>query len=412
MRAISRLFCALMLMVMSQLLAAAPGDRTTGSKDRPTRVILNLTASPATSQAFSWRSAVNTGDAQVQIVKAPTGPIDPDLAKIALATSVPLTLDEGKTVFHFNAVITGLKPDTLYAYRVGNGDTFSEWNHFHTAGNGFDRYSFVYLGDPQNAILEHCSRVFRTAFQHAPNARFWLIAGDLVNKGDTDSLWGELFDALGWIPRVTPLVAVAGNHDYYTGSGENRRDDVLTPLWRPHLTQPENGPEGLEETCFTLVYQNVRFIVLNGNEQLADQARWIEEILRKNTCRWTIVSMHQPCYPGISGRDIPELRKVLVPLYDRYGVDLVLQGHDHTYARTHVLKAGKPVQKNQQGTVYVISVTGPKMYDPSSEDEPIMAKRGHNVQLFQVIDVEADRLTYSAYTVTGELFDRFVLKKK
>ncbi len=378
----------------------------------PTRIILNLTATPATSQGICWRTGASTGHAVVQLALSGDGPNFMDGARTIPATTESLQIAPHIIVCQHSAVLTELMPDTLYAYRVGDGTTFSEWNQFRTAASGSQPFSFVYLGDPQTHILSLCSRVFRTTYEHAPQARFWLIAGDLVNKGDIDSLWGELFDALGWIPRTTPIVAVVGNHGYWTGSGMTMRGDILTPLWRPQFTQPENGPKELAETCFTLVYQDTRFIILNGNERLQEQATWMEKILATNTCGWTIVCMHQPCYPGIEKRDIPELRKLFVPLYDQYGVDLVLQGHDHTYARTYPLRGGKRVGKNGHGTVYVISVSGPKMYEPATKVNPLMARTGSNTELYQVIHIQQNSLIYESFTVTGKLFDRFELLKK
>ena len=382
-----------------------------GQSTTPTRVMLNLTAEPSTSQAVNWRTDTSIDQPVVQVAPATSHPGFGQASVSITASSESVTIGKGKTVYHHAAVMTNLTPATRYAYRVGDGQHWSDWNQFRTAQQGFQPFTFVYLGDPQNDIFSLCSRVFRTAYAHAPKARFWLIPGDLVNKGDDDTIWGELFDAMGWIPRVTPIVAVPGNHEYWTGTGETEGNDRLTPLWRPHFAQPVNGPAGLEETCFSFIYQDVRFILLNGNEKLIEQAAWLEEILRTNTSRWTVVSMHQPCYPAIAERDIPELRKLFVPLYDRYGADLVLQGHDHTYARTFPLRGGKPVEEGEPGTIYTISVSGPKMYEPATGPNPIMARRGSNTELFQIIQVKEDRLIYESFDTAGELYDRFEVQK-
>jgi acid phosphatase type 7 len=59
--------------------------------------------------------------------------------------------------------------------------------------------------------------------------------------------------------------------------------------------------------------------------------------------------------------------------------------------------------------VYVVSVSGPKMYEVS--DDPWMDRRGQNTQLFQLITIEGNLLKYNAFTATGELYDSFELKK-
>jgi hypothetical protein len=60
--------------------------------------------------------------------------------------------------------------------------------------------------------------------------------------------------------------------------------------------------------------------------------------------------------------------------------------------------------------MYVVSVSGPKMYEVS--DDGWMERRAANVQLFQTITIEGNTLTYKAFTATGELYDAFLLKKR
>ena len=69
------------------------------------------------------------------------------------------------------------------------------------------------------------------------------------------------------------------------------------------------------------------------------------------------------------------------------------------------------VGDNEPGTVYVVSVSGPKMYSVNSNYNYIMAKTGGNVQLFQTISVNGGKLNYESYTATGELYDSFELNK-
>ncbi len=88
-----------------------------------------------------------------------------------------------------------------------------------------------------------------------------------------------------------------------------------------------------------------------------------------------------------------------------------LQGHDHTYSRSAKLKNGSRVADTEEGTVYVISVSGPKSYPLSSRHQEIMDKSGTDRQLFQVISIEDNRLLYECYDVRGVLYDSFVLKK-
>jgi acid phosphatase type 7 len=384
--------------------ATAPCRQT----DIPERIILNLTAAPATSQAVTWRTRRPVVAPRAQIVPASGSASFDENARSVDARSQTVTLDHGRSVVQLTVVFEDLAPDTVYAYRVGAEGAWSEWNQFKTASRGPAPFSFVYFGDPQEEILSKCSRVFRAAYKQAPDADFWHFVGDLVDHGDQDGEWGELFDALGWVPRTTPMILLPGNHEYPDKRFVKGADYQLCNLWRPHFTLPENGPAGLEETVYTIDYQGVRLVMLNGNERLEDQARWLERVLSANPQPWTVVAIHQPMYSTGKYRNNPTLQDLFVPIFDKYRVDLVLQGHDHTYSRTAKLKNGT---RDETGTVYVVSVSGPKSYPVNPRYQALMEKSGTGRQLFQVIRVTPKRLTYRSYDAAGTLYDTLVLEK-
>jgi hypothetical protein len=95
----------------------------------------------------------------------------------------------------------------------------------------------------------------------------------------------------------------------------------------------------------------------------------------------------------------------------KYSVDLVLQGHDHTYGRTYKLRNGIKVDDNEKGTVYIVSVSGPKRYSINPNYRDLMVKIGTGRQLFQLIHITKKSLVYESFTATGELYDSFELTK-
>lgn len=395
----------------------------------PERIILSLTADPSHSQAVTWRTETSIESAQAQIAPASA---NPDFAKAAAtvsAVSAKVDIADGKAASEYAAHFNGLVPDTQYSYRVGDGTTWSEWNSFRTASDKPEAFRFLYLGDEQNSIKSLWSRAIRAAYSTAPDARFIIHAGDLLEDGYDDRLWGEWCDAMGFISAEVPSFAVPGNHDLHRAPNGADSKEVLSvsSLWQHHFALPVNGPKGIDELkdqSYFIDYQGVRFISLDvnvySNEAFAESARhrvgdaqlaWLEEVLKNNANRWTIVVQHQPIYPIAKGRDYVEMREALLPLYDRHHVDLVLQGHDHTYARTHKLAAGKVVSPSQHGTIYVISVSGPKMYEIEDKFVPLRAKTLAHTQAFQVINVDANKLTYTAYAIDGDQIDHFKLLK-
>lgn len=374
----------------------------------PDRIVLSWTGDPATTQAVTWRTAALGRDAVAEIAVAGDGPKFVANAEQVEATTQTLDADLGKAEYH-TAHFSKLKPSTKYAYRVGYGGHWSEWAQFTTASDKPEPLQFIYFGDAQNDIKSHWSRVVREAHADAPRADFFLHAGDLVNRANSDVEWGEWFYAGSHVHRMIPALATPGNHEYSAGR--------LSKHWRPTFALPTNGPEGLEETCYYVDVQGVRLISLDSNRDHEKQAEWLRNVLEENEQPWTIVTYHHPMYSSGNGRDNPHLRKLWQPLFDEFGVDLALQGHDHTYARTGLVTTadnvpgGARVRDEQGGgTVYVVSVSGPKMYKLQQRD--IVKRSAENTQLYQIITVDGDELRYEARTATAKPYDAFTLKKR
>lgn len=380
----------------------------------PDRIILTWKGDPAHSQAVTWRTDGSIKQGLAEIAEATPGPDFAKNPKQLTASTEPFESNLGLAHYH-SLDFTELKPATKYAYRVGDGTNWSEWFQFTTASDQPDAFSFIYFGDAQTQVRSHWSRVIREAHSDAPKARFMIHAGDLVNNGTRDAEWGEWFGAGGWLNAMVPSVPTPGNHEYARDPERPllRRD--LTAHWRPQFTLPENGIEGLEESVYYLDYQGVRIISLNSNEKEREQAPWLESVLQDNPNRWTVLTFHHPVYSTAKGRDNPDIRNMWKPIFDKYRVDLVLQGHDHGYGRfsgelSENVGTGQNTQSPEGGTVYVVSVSGPKMYNV--ERTPAMARAAENTQLYQIISIDGDALRYEARTATGELYDAFRLKKK
>ena len=370
----------------------------------PDRIILTWSDDPATTQSVTWRTETSVTSALAEIAPADDGPLFVKTAAQVKATTAGFKTDLSLSHVH-SATFTGLKPNTLYVYRVGDGWNWSEWSHFRTAGSKTDPLTFVYVGDAQNDIFSMWSRVIRMAYTVAPQTRFIVHAGDLINSANKDDEWGDWFRAAGWINQTIPSFPSPGNHEY--ARGLKGRD--LTGHWRPTFTLPENGPAGLEESCYYLDIQGIRMISLNSNEKQQEQVEWIDKVLADNPNEWAILTFHHPIFSAAKGRDNKDLRELWQPIFDKHKVDLVLTGHDHTYARSN-MRTGMNVRSTDAGTVYVVSVSGPKMYN--LERETWMARGAEDTQLFQVIRVEGQKLTYESRTARGILYDAFELRKR
>lgn len=394
--------------------AAADAHRPTALPDR---IILTWVGDPRTSQAVTWRTSTEVVKAMAELAIADANPAFTKSARVVPAQTQPLKTDLGEAHYH-TALFEELLPGTKYAYRVGDGVNWSEWFHFSTAEAEPTPFSFIYFGDAQNDIRSMWSRVIREAFTDAPKARFMIHAGDLINSAESDAEWGEWFAAGHWLNAMVPNIPVPGNHEMAKDLlplGKRR----LTRHWRPQFALPEHGPPGLEETCYTLVYHNLRIIGLNSNEQIDVQTEWLDRVLAENRSEWVVCTFHHPIFSTAKNRDNAALRAAWKPVFDKYKVDLVLQGHDHTYGRTGldtplVATANVPTGVNhadqRTGTIYVVSVSGPKMYN--LQPQPVMQRSAEDTQLYQIIHIDGPVLRYESRTATGELYDAFTLKKR
>lgn len=395
------------------------------SKD-PDRIILTFHGDPAKKRAVTWRTDDSVKKAVAQVAEATVNSKFTEQARTVNATTQPLELGDcprnSQLVVHCHSVIfDDLQPDTTYAYRVGSeGGYWSEWVQFQTAKEFYAPTQFVYFGDAQNDVLSHWSRVIRKAYQTAPNAAFAVHAGDLINTAHHDEEWAEWFKAGGFIHSQWTAIPVAGNHEYQpVARGQSRR---LSIQWRPQFTLPvESGlPAKLHETVYTVDYQGIRIIVLDSNPDSPkdEQNTYLRRQLESSSAKWKIVTCHHSIFSPAKGRNFAHGLQYWKPVIETCGVDLVLNGHDHTYARGHV-----PVRRNgdsieDSGTVYITSVSGPKQYalspkqlDSYKKEGYINDKSAEQTQFFQVINIKDNELEYCAYTALGDLYDRCVITK-
>jgi len=379
----------------------------------PDRIVLSWELDPATTMSVSWRTDSTVKHAVAEIAEAEPGPNFVQQRRSIDAKTERLDSNGGVSLHH-SVTFEGLLPGEQYTYRVGDGTNWSEWADFETASSDPKPFSFVYFGDAQNSLKSLWSRVVRRAYREAPKASFFLHAGDLVNTAENDAEWGEWFYAGGFIHRSTPCVATPGNHEYgRIAETEKRR---LSIHWRSQFTFPKNGPEGLQETTYWFDFQGTRFVSLNSNAEHEVQAEWLDRVLSDNPNKWTVLTFHHPMYSASAVRDNPHLRALWQPVIDKHHVDLVLQGHDHTYARSQLmtqevnLATGVSKADPRTGTVYVVSVSGPKMYELGRR--PFMRRAAEDTQLFQIITIDGEQLLYEARTATWELYDGFVLRKE
>lgn len=404
------LFFNLILILTSFTISAQSISRNNSEQNStPDRIMLSIPGNPASSRAVTWRTK-NSGEKAVgQIAEATSSPFFAENVTSVEGTSTFWQNNDSTAMGH-KVIFNNLTPETMYMYRVGNGTIWSEWLQFRTSSNTDKPFNFIYLGDFQNDIKSLCSRTIRQAYSHFPNADFMLFAGDLVSRS-TEDYWSEFFYAGDWIYGTMPSLATPGNHEYTQETETGPR--VFSRHWNQIFVNPQNGPENLKNQSFYIDYQGVRFISLNSpalgysEENAVNSTNWLQKVLSDNPNQWTILFTHYPVYSCSQGRNNERYRSALKPILEKYGVDLVLQGHDHTYCRGQNLNGIGVDCKNPP--MYMVSVSGPKMYglNVNKWSDRVASQ----TQLYQNIVVNDDTIFVQAFTVTGELYDEFSLIK-
>jgi hypothetical protein len=155
------------------------------------------------------------------------------------------------------------------------------------------------------------------------------------------------------------------------------------------------------EEYYRFTRGNVAFYSLNSNYMDKRQLKWFEEQLAKDTAEWKIAFFHHPPYSsgGKHGSDA-KLREVVEPIFVKYGVNVVLAGHEHFYERI----------KPQKGIYYFISGAGGKLRSGDvKKGSPLTEKAFDKDMSFMLLEVVGDRLHFQVISRTGETVDSGVL---
>ena len=229
--------------------------------------------------------------------------------------------------------IDGLQPGTQYFYRAGSSDETGaalqgEIRTFETAPGTDEPIAFTVISDTQDNPPV-ASALADLAWSQRPD--FVLHPGDLTGTGSLQGDWtNEFFPSMEPLISRVPLYPVLGNHE------QNAH------WYYDYMALPE------PEYYYTFTYGPAQFFMLDANKQLgpdSEQYTWLEKELKASTSRWKFACHHQPVYSSdendygnlwkqnTSTRGDLNARK-LTSLYDRYGVDIVFNGHIHSYERT------------------------------------------------------------------------------
>jgi len=293
--------------------------------------------------------------------------------------------------------IQDLRADQAHYYRVETVDSLgrkleSPILSFQTAPEAGTPFAFAVISDTQgNPTIN--GKIANLAWAQRPS--FVLHPGDLVDTGSNKQQWiDQFFASMKPLFERVAFFPVLGNHE----------QDAK--YYYDYVSLPD------PEYYYTFSYGNAQFFLIDSNREVGpgtDQYAWLENELKQSKAEWKIVCYHHPAYTsdendygdtwsGPSTRGDVRTR-TLVPLYDRYGVDIVWNGHIHSYERTWPLREGRATEED--GTIYMVTGGGGGPLETAGPIRPWFqnnVKHGHH---YCFVAVNGKKLENSRLQVTS-----------
>jgi predicted phosphodiesterase len=308
-------------------------------------------------------------------------------------------------------LLDGLQSGGRYFYRVtctdaGGNLAESGIYTFQTDAGAEQPWAFGILGDTQRnpEVTRRCAEGI---FALRPN--FMIHCGDVVDDGFAKHQWvNDLFVPAEKLFANVPTFPVIGNHE------------KNSHWYYDYFSLPA------PEYFYTFQHGNAQFFMIDSNKDCgpeSEQYRWLEKELAKSTATWKFAAHHHPCFSsdendygdqwtGKAGETFTygetDTQK-LVPLYEKYGVDIAFAGHIHSYERTWPILQMAVNQK--KGVRYIVSGGGGGGLEQAAPQRSwftIHVARGHHYCFATVHD---RTIQFKAYDIEGRLFDTFELTK-
>jgi uncharacterized protein (TIGR03382 family) len=308
--------------------------------------------------------------------------------------------------------LTGLTPGTEYTYVIDACGSRTVPKRFSTAPvPGTRSVHFAAVGDFGTGGAQQ-KAVFDSMLLREPEL-FIALGDNAYSSGTEAEIQTHLFAPMEQVLPEVPFFPVAGNHEYVTNQSQPYLDNFYLP----------DDTSGTER-YYSFDWGHVHFVGLDSScaiglaskERctLAAQKAWLEKDLAASKADWKVVYFHHP--PWSSGAHGSQLlmRREFAPIFEKYGVDLVLTGHDHNYERSHPMQGDNVAASGTRGITYlVVGGGGASLRTFQSSSKPSWSAVRNNKD-YGFLDVKVVEGTLSAELVTpsGAVVDSFTLTKQ
>ncbi|WP_179333186.1 choice-of-anchor D domain-containing protein [Winogradskyella costae] len=303
-----------------------------------------LQSGTPTSVVVKWRTAVETQSA----VKYGTA--------LDMLTSV---VSNSELTTEHEVTLTGLDPNTTYYYNIGNEDEVLAQSEtgdmfIKTAPvAGTDQFVRAWiLGDPgtgsinQRNVRDAYYNYVSTVETNTGQTDMMLFLGDNAYSNGTDAQHQSyFFNVYDDMLKKAVAWSCLGNHDGFTSDLETQSGPYYDIFTFPTAAEAGGVASGTE-AYYSFDYANIHFIVLDshqsGREVGGSQYLWAQNDIQNTTQDWIVTLFHHPAYSkGSHDSDwedrLIEMRENFMPVLEANGVDLVLNGHSHSYERSYFI---------------------------------------------------------------------------
>ena len=396
---------------------APASERVDGALVSPFGRHLAYGDDPRTEMTVSWQVPVAVRKPYIRIGAHPwalSRKIEAEVRTLHTPAGVGASGDH--TQYYLHARLTHLRPGRTYYYGVGHEGFDPAAPHltgtlgtFTTAPDRAEPFTFTAFGD--QGVSYH--GLANDSLILAQNPAFHLHAGDIAygdpagqgktsDTGFDSRVWDQFLYQTESVAKQVPWMVSYGNHDmeaWYSPNGYGGEQ----ARWQ----LPENGPDKKHlPGVYSFVHGNAAFISLDANDVSFEipanlglsggtQTTWLEAQLRKYRADkgvdFIVVFFHHCAYcTSTAHASEGGVRQEWVPLFEKYTVDLVINGHNHVYERTDVIKGNEVAKKlpiggtaypETDGIVYVTAgAAGRSLYAFSADQ----SYEGHEKDLESV----------------------------
>jgi acid phosphatase type 7 len=314
--------------------------------------------------------------------------------------------------YQHEATLTGLAANSTYEYdlRVSGEDvTPGVVDHLRTApAAGTGTIRFVALGDSGNgssAQVQIAGRLDNETFDLAVHN------GDVAYSNGTFAQFDAFFFRYygGWL-RERPIFPSIGNHDDRTSSAGPYRTFFALPRDGASAAYPNNA-----ERFYSFDYGPVHFIALDSEAAFLSTARRQEQVAwlaadleASQNAPWRVAFFHRPPYSsGLEHGSDLAIRQAFSTLFERYNVQLVLNGHEHSYERSVPWRDS--TDATRQAVTYVITgAAGAGLYPVGRSAWTAFSRSVHH---YVRGTVSSSDLSLEAVDASGAVIDRFSLNR-